>query len=87
MLGSMLIEDLEAHLGIEIDPRDEDTIAGVALSEIGRLPRVSDRVTVGPIELEVLEVELNRILSLKVNVNPGSAKGPTRPSPPASGDP
>ena len=69
VLGSMLLADLEDELAIEIDSRDEDTIAGIALSEIGRRPRVGDRATVGPIELEVLEVELNRILALEVTVD------------------
>ena len=74
VLGSMLLADLEDELAIEIDSRDEDTIAGIALSEIGRRPRINDRASVGPIELEVLEVELNRILSLKITISPEASK-------------
>ena len=42
----MLVVDLEDELGIEFSDRDEDTIAGVVLSELGRRPRVGDRVEV-----------------------------------------
>ncbi len=76
VLGSMLLADLEDELAIEIDSRDEDTIAGIALSEIGRRPRIGDRAEVGPIGLEVLEVELNRILSLKITVGSEPGRGP-----------
>ena len=69
ILGSMLVQDLEDDLDVDLgDERDEDTLAGVALSELGRRARVGDRVTVGPLELEVLEVDRNRILSLRVTV-------------------
>lgn len=64
--GSMLVVDLEDELGIEFSDRDEDTIAGVVLSELGRRPRVGDRVEIGPIRLEVLEVQGNRIRTLRL---------------------
>jgi len=73
--GSMLILDLEDELGIEISDRDEDSIGGVVLSEIGRRPRIGDRVTVGPLELEVVEVSGNRVQSLKMTVAAETLKG------------
>ena len=66
VLGSMLVADLEDELQLEIDTRDEDSIAGIALSAIGRSPEVGDRVQVGPIDLEVTEVDVNRIRTLKI---------------------
>jgi CBS domain containing-hemolysin-like protein len=66
--GSMLVDDLEGTLGLELSERDEDTIGGVVLSELGRRPVVGDVVELGPVTLEVLEVRQNRILSLKVTV-------------------
>ena len=73
--GSMLVVDLEDELGIEFSERDEDTIAGVVLSELGRRPRVGDRVEIGPLALEVLEVERNRIKSLRAQVTAPLATG------------
>ncbi|MEM6702327.1 MAG: hemolysin family protein [Acidobacteriota bacterium] len=70
ILGSMLVEEVEEELDLDLgDDRDEDTLAGVALSEIGRRARVGDTVDFGPLALEILEVEQNRILSLKVTVD------------------
>ncbi len=66
--GAMLVVDLEDELELEISDRDEDTIGGVVLSELGRRPRVGDRVGVGPLELEVLDVQGNRIRSLRLTV-------------------
>jgi CBS domain containing-hemolysin-like protein len=64
----MLVEDLEDALKIEFSDRDEDTIGGVVLSELGRRPRIGDTVEVGPLRLRVADAELNRIRSLEVEL-------------------
>ena len=66
--GGMLIEDLEEALDLEISERDEDTIGGMVLSELGRRPDVGDEAEVGPIHLVVKEADGNRIKSLEVVV-------------------
>jgi CBS domain containing-hemolysin-like protein len=66
--GAMLVEDVEEALGIELSDRDEDTIAGVVLSELGRRAVVGDKVELGPLTIEVLEVHLNRINTLRITV-------------------
>jgi CBS domain containing-hemolysin-like protein len=68
--GGMLVMDLEDELDIEFSDRDEDTIAGIVLSELGRTPRVGDAVRVGPLELEVLGVKRHRIRLLRVTLLP-----------------
>jgi len=65
--GAMLVVDLEDELGLEISDRDSDTVAGLALSGIGRRPRVGDRVELPGIALEVLEVQGNRIRTLRLH--------------------
>ena len=65
----MLVEDVEEALGIELSDRDEDTIAGVVLSELGRRAVVGDKVELGPVTIEVLEVSLNRINTLQITVH------------------
>ena len=71
--GGMLVEELEAALGVEFSERDEDTIGGVVLSELGRLPAAGERLEVGPLDIEVLEVRRNRIVSLRVRVKQPAA--------------
>ena len=67
--GGMLIEDLEEALGIELSDRDEDTIGGVVLSELGRAPLAGDKVELGPLTLEILAVHLNRINTLRLTIH------------------
>jgi CBS domain containing-hemolysin-like protein len=74
--GAMLVVDLESELGLEVSDRDEDTVGGVVLSELGRRPRVGDRVAVGPLALEVLEVQGNRIRTLRLAVAAAAAAPP-----------
>ncbi len=66
--AGMLVEDLEDALKIEFSDRDEDTIGGVVLSELGRRPRIGDVVEVGPLRLRVADAELNRIKSLELEL-------------------
>lgn len=66
--GGMLVEDLEAALHVEFSDRDEDTIGGVVLSELGRNPTVGDRIEVGPVTIEVLEVQHNRVNTVAITV-------------------
>ncbi len=76
--GGMLVEELEDALGLDFSDRDEDTIGGVVFSELGRNPAVGDRVELGPITLEVLEMQRNRVALLKVRVNQPAAGNGTR---------
>jgi CBS domain containing-hemolysin-like protein len=66
--GGMLVEDLEAALGVELSERDEDTIGGVVLSELGRNPTEGDRIELGPVTIEVLEIQHNRVNTVRVTV-------------------
>lgn len=66
--GGMLVEDLEEALGVEMSERDEDTIGGVVLSELGRNPAVGDRIELGPVTIEVMEVQLNRVAMVRIIV-------------------
>ncbi len=64
--GAMLIEDLEDEIDMEVDHRDEATIGGVVLSDLGRQAKVGDEVVVGPLTFKVVEIDGNRIQTLRV---------------------
>ena len=68
--GAMLVEDLETALAVEFSERDEDTVAGVVLSELGRNAEPGDIVKLPPLRLVVREVVGNRIRSLEVTIDP-----------------
>jgi CBS domain containing-hemolysin-like protein len=76
--GGMLVEDLEEELEIEFSERDEDTIGGVVLSELGRAPVVGDKVELGPVSIEVLDIELNRINTLRITLQQPAAVASNR---------
>jgi CBS domain containing-hemolysin-like protein len=73
--GGMLVDELEEALGVEFSERDEDTIGGVVLSELGRRPALGDRVTLGPLEIEVTDVLGNRVRRVRVTVRQPVAAG------------
>ena len=64
--GALRIDELEQELGVEISDRNEDTLAGVVLSELGRSASEGDRVELGPLSIEVMEIDGNRITKLRV---------------------
>lgn len=66
--GAMLIKDVEDELGIEISRRDEDTIAGVVLSQLGRRARLSDEAQLGPLAVRVIAIDGNRIQKLRATL-------------------
>ena len=68
--GSILIEDLESELDVQLHDRDEDTLAGVVLSELGRQPQTGDQVEVGRMAAEVQELDGNRITKLRLTILP-----------------
>jgi len=72
--GSVLIAELEAEVGFELSDRDEDTIAGVMLSELGRRARVGDKIRLGDLDIVVKEISGNRIKGLEMRVATDAAK-------------
>jgi CBS domain containing-hemolysin-like protein len=71
--GGMLVADLEQAVGLELSDRDEDTVGGVVLSELGRLPVPGDRVELGPVEIEVVHLEGNRVTAVRLTVREAAA--------------
>lgn len=63
--GALPLEELRARLGLPQAGAQEDaafeTVAGLVLHAVGRVPRRGERVTVGPLNIEVLEMDRNRI--------------------------
>ncbi len=63
--GRLEIEDLEAHLGIDIERDGFETVAGLVLKLIGRIPRAQDYVRFGDYDIEILEVVKHRVTRLR----------------------
>ncbi len=64
--GSIPVEDLEDILGEEIDDSDWNTVAGLTLGLLGRLPEVGDEVEHADHAIRVVAVRGRRILRVEI---------------------
>ena len=65
--GSMTISEFNSQLGASLDDTDYTTIGGYIFGQLGRLPRVGDRVSVGPFTFEVVEMEGRRVKTIRLH--------------------
>jgi CBS domain containing-hemolysin-like protein len=64
--GRVRIEELNDVLGLSLAEDVADTLAGLLYHQIGRVPRVGDRWTQGPVGFEIQSVERQRIVRVLV---------------------
>ncbi|MCA9304370.1 MAG: HlyC/CorC family transporter [Phycisphaerales bacterium] len=56
-------------IGIELPESDDyDTVAGFVNTTAGRIPDVGETLRAGPIEIEILEAEPTRVISLRISL-------------------
>jgi magnesium and cobalt transporter len=61
------IEDFNEYFGCELtEEEDYDTIGGLVMHELGRLPRLGERLEYGGFEFRVTRADRRRIDTLKV---------------------
>ena len=66
--GSMPISEFNPEYGANLDDTDYTTIGGYIFGQLGRLPRVGDRVTVGPLTFEVIEMDGRRVKTIRLHI-------------------
>jgi CBS domain containing-hemolysin-like protein len=74
--GSVPTDKVSELFGVELSGEDYDTIAGLVLSEIGRLPRVGDRVEREGITFTVVNVVGKRIARVRAQRVPPAPDQP-----------
>jgi len=70
--GRLWIEELNEALEWDLPKKDYETVAGLILASLGRIPRPGEQVTVGAYELAVVDADERRILKVKVQARPRS---------------
>ena len=65
--GSMPISEFNSQYGASLDDTDYTTLGGYIFGHLGRLPRVGDRVTVGPFTFEVIEMDGRRVKTVRLH--------------------
>ena len=68
--ASMTIGDFNERFDAELDDSDYTTVGGYLFGQIGRLPKVGDRVTIGPRIFEITAMEGRRVETVKVVLAP-----------------
>lgn len=64
--GTMPISDFNAEFGTELDDSEYTTVGGYIFGQLGRLPKVGDRVSAGPLGFEVVEMEGRRVKTIRL---------------------
>ena len=70
--GDMTLSDLEDVLDIELDNDEYDTIAGLVISQLDRVPEETEHPVVNykNLRIKVLKVEENAIAKVLIHINP-----------------
>ena len=66
------IEEFNDHFGSELDDDEYDTVGGLVIHELGRMPRRGERVSVGGFQFKVLQADRRRVHTLEVRREEGS---------------
>lgn len=66
--GALSTEDINDAIGTEFSSEDYDSIAGIIIEQLDRLPSKNDTVEVDGCKLTVLEIEKNRINRIRIIV-------------------
>ena len=64
--GVTRLEEFNEYFGTELADEDFDTVAGLVMKALGRLPRRGEAVTLAGLELRVVRVDRRRIDMLRV---------------------
>ncbi len=73
--GELTIAEFNAEHDTGLDDADYTTIGGWVFGQLGRLPRVGDRIEAGPVTLEVAAMDGRRVKSLRVVGERGAGSG------------
>ena len=73
--GELTIAEFNSEHDLELDDTDYTTVGGWVFGQLGRLPRVGDKVAAGSLTLEVAEMEGRRVKSLRVGWERGAGSG------------
>jgi magnesium and cobalt exporter, CNNM family len=64
--GSSEIGDVNRQYGLQLDDTDYTTVGGVVFGQLGRLPKVGDRVEIAGATLEVVEMDGRRVGRVRI---------------------
>jgi len=66
--GELSIREWNEAFGMEVVPREFETVGGFVTALLGRIPRAGDQVRLGELELSVHEVHRRRVLTVDLGL-------------------
>jgi len=66
MEGTLTLNDLEGHMGVEFESAEVSTIGGHVTDLMGHLPKAGEQVRVGDFDATILKTDGKRIEQLKL---------------------
>ncbi|HEX6881787.1 MAG TPA: CNNM domain-containing protein [Planctomycetota bacterium] len=73
--GDLPIREWNEAFGLEVVPREFETVGGFVTALLGRIPRPGDRLRVGDLELVVGEVRRRRVVTVELGLCAPAAPG------------
>lgn len=67
--GSLRLHDLDDLLGVDIDSEEFDSVGGLIIGELGRMPEEKDEIQVENMRFVVESIEKNRIKKVRVFIS------------------
>jgi CBS domain containing-hemolysin-like protein len=64
--GLAHVEELERIFGLELPERDFDTVGGLVISTLGRVPEQGEHLQVGPLGIEVVHADPRRVYRVRI---------------------
>ncbi|MDQ6964601.1 MAG: hemolysin family protein [Mariprofundales bacterium] len=66
VLTRMHLEEFEEVLGIDLPDGDFDTVGGLILSQLQRIPRTGERVKLAGLDIEIVEADPRRVIRVLI---------------------
>ncbi|MDO5517550.1 MAG: hemolysin family protein [Clostridium sp.] len=64
--GSVRLHDISDIIGVNMDSEEFDSVGGLMIGELGRMPEKDEEVIIGNIKLVAEDIEKNRILKVRM---------------------
>jgi Mg2+/Co2+ transporter CorC len=83
--GSVSVNEFNDAFGSELPTTESDTLGGLIYTQLGRLPRVGDRIRIGNVELMVTALSgrrIKQVRALKLPQEPQIAAKPNEENQP-----
>ena len=78
--GVTRIDEFNEYFGVTLDDEEFDTVAGLVMKQLGRLPRRGEAVTIEGFEFRVMRADRRRIETLRVTCPKGIVPADEKPT-------